>query len=856
MKKNYFIPTRLLATTALAVSLVSGTMAQTGTNDSTFNTPDSGPNSGPKGSNDLITGSALQSNDKKMVLTGWFTQFNGAPANHIVRINAEGKTDAGFNTGTGFNVTPAALAIQDNNRIIVGGYFTSYNGTGANHIVRLLANGSIDNSFITGTGFDDNVTAILLQPDGKIIVSGGFTHYNGTAVTHIVRLKKNGMLDNTFIASNINLPRQLALQPDGKIILAYTKPDTVILSRLHTDGSSDASYRAALPVTDPEGIETYFPSVYTLAVQADGKVLAGGSAIFGNSPDFSFLTRSNADGTEDTSFHYTYRGNTVQTVKLQDDGKILVGGKGNTSVDGLEWTNAYLIRLIADGSLDPSFIQNVETPVRGNNYGIYTASIQQDGKIIAAGFFSELNSYAAKSITRLNTDGSVDISFNKTTASNGEIRASAIQANGRIVIGGNFSAYQYKSRNHLARLREDGTLDNSFNPGTGTNGVITAVAVQPNGKILAAGYFTTYNDQPAPGLVRINSNGSRDASFNPGTGADNIIRAILVQADNKIIITGDFDTVNGVTQPGVARLNANGSVDAGFTSPVIPSYTKKVYTGLILSSGKILVGGTFTATDGSQNRSHLIRLNTNGSLDLDFQQISSSDIHSLAVQTDGKIVAGIGKERTNNLGFGTVKRYSSDGVFDTSFVNFSFPGETFPIYSVTILPSGKIIAAGHMNGFMGLPVSNIMQLDTTGAIDTTFKGGTNATVYNTHLTADGKLILTGAFTNYTGIARNGIARIHVSESPYGAAPDRPSVAAEDHAFSIYPNPAGSSVNVGNLTPGTTITIRNMVGAVVYKTQVNQQKITLDLSRYSNGMYFITQEGNQKNSTQKLIVANN
>ncbi len=858
MKKNYQVPTKkLLATLALATSLFSGiAIAQPGANDPTFNTPDSGPNSVKRGSNGTITASAIQSNNNKIVVVGTFTQYNGAATNRIVRLNANGDTDAGFVTGTGLNQIANAVVIQSNNRVVVGGNFTSYNGTTSNRIVRLLTTGAIDNSFAIGTGFDNEVTAVLLQPDGKTVVAGKFTHFNGTVVNHVVRLKTNGTLDNTFTSNGATTPQEIALQADGKVLLAYAGLEQVTVKRLNSNGTTDTSYNAVIPIQDPNGIETYFPTAYSLLAQADGKVLVGGSFFFGNSPPIGFLKRANADGSVDTSFHFSNNAVTVYSLNLQSDGKVLAGGRNNLSPNGLLWTSNFLVRLNSNGSIDNSLLHS--SVEQGANYAVQTTTIQNDGKIIVAGFFPEFNTYAAPNITRLNTDGTLDVTFNKVSAANGAITASAVQSNGRMVIGGTFSAYHFQSRNHIARIRENGTLDNSFNPGTGTNGAVTAVAVLPNGKIVIAGKFTTYNNQSAPGIVRVNSDGSIDASFNAGTGADGVILSLNAQSNNKIIITGDFENVNGTSRVGVARLNINGSVDAGFTSPITASFTNHVYTSFNLPSGKILVGGYFTATSLSSSRSNFVKLNSDGTLDLSFNS-PAVYVHSIALQADGRIVVGSGLEQVgHDSGFGLVERFFSNGTRDNGFSGGTSPGETFPIYALTVLGNGNILAAGHFTGYAGNSLQNIMLLDTAGVVDPSFIGTADGTIYRTHLNADGSVIIAGAFNQYAGIARNGIARItFTSPSPYSARKqDITAITEKAASFSIYPNPATDAVNFDNLTIGSTITIRNIVGSVVHEEQVNNSKSTLSLSGYSNGVYFISQTANGKTNVQKFVVANN
>ena len=854
MKKNYFLPAKLLTRCVLAASLFSGTaIAQPGTNDPTFDTPDSGPNSVFKGSNDWVTNSALSGS--KIVLTGRFTAYNGASASRIVKLNANGSTDAGFISGTGFNAEPSSVVVQNNNRIVVAGGFTNYNGTTANRIVRLLANGTIDNTYLTGTGFNAAPVALLLQTDGKIIVAGSFTTYNGTSVHKVVRLNTNGTLDNTFSAPGVSAPKKAALQPDGKIILGYSAIDNINLIRLNTNGSTDITYSASIPVNDTN-IETEFPTLAALAVQADGKVLVGGHYIFGNSPPIGFLRRADVNGSVDTSFHTPSEyGGGIFSINLQSDGKIIVGGKEKLLKNTSQTTSTVLIaRLNTNGTADNTFFHN--DILMTAQYAAYTTSILADGKIIVGGFFTELSSYGAHNIGRLNADGTLDIAFNKVTGANGDIKASAVQSNGRIVIGGNFSAFHYQSRSHIARLHENGSLDNSFNPGTGTNGPVHALAIQPDGKILVAGNFSIYNGQPAAGIVRVNSNGSIDATFNAGTGANGTIYSVTVHA-GKIVIGGDFTEVQGTGRNCVARLNADGSLDAGFTSPIVDAFSINVFTGFVHSSGKLLIGGHFS----TGTRNDFVRLENDGSVDTSFLQGYSYDVRSIAEQPDGKLVVSGGTEPYNtNMGYGYVNRHLADGSDDNSFVSGFELGQTFPVYSITLLNSGKIIAGGHFNYYGGVPVHNIMLLDSTGVVDTSFTGSTDGTVLTTKLVADEKVIIGGAITNYSGIARNGIARIYTeNDAPYayGARVENTTTIHDaTAAFTIYPNPASNAINFDQLTPGSTIVIRNILGSVVHTEQVNNSKVTLNLSGYRNGIYLITQVGAGKTSMKKFVVAGN
>jgi uncharacterized delta-60 repeat protein len=164
-------------------------------------------------------------NDGKIVIGGRIaTYFTNIRPYNILRLNNNGSIDVSFNAGgTGFQY-PAGdvktIALQSDGKLLIGGIFTSYNGLTSNKIIRLNSDGSKDNSFVIGSGFNNDVYSIILQSDGKILVGGKFTSYNGISVTGITRLNNDGTLDNTFVAGTRfdNYVNSIAIQSDGKIL--------------------------------------------------------------------------------------------------------------------------------------------------------------------------------------------------------------------------------------------------------------------------------------------------------------------------------------------------------------------------------------------------------------------------------------------------------------------------------------------------------------------------------------------------------------------------------------------------------------------------------------------------------------
>jgi uncharacterized delta-60 repeat protein len=208
-----------------------------------------------------VTSLVLQP-DGKVVIGGWFTQVDGIPARGIARLNADGSLDASFNPGAGFDYGVQALAMQPDGKILVSGRFTQYDGIAANGLVRLNADGSRDVGFAIGLGFDDVVSTLVLQPDGKILAGGRFWRFDGQPSKYLARLLPDGRRDSNFTSMALNgRVGALALQADGKILIggefraqrwfiARLLPDGAMDDGFYPSNGPDATVRAILPLAD------------------------------------------------------------------------------------------------------------------------------------------------------------------------------------------------------------------------------------------------------------------------------------------------------------------------------------------------------------------------------------------------------------------------------------------------------------------------------------------------------------------------------------------------------------------------------------------------------------------------------
>ncbi len=349
----------------------------------------------------------------------------------------------------------------------------------------------------------------------------------------------------------------------------------------------------------------------------------------------------------------------VRAITVQTDGKVMIGGSFK-SVGGQ--IREGVARLNSDGTLDVTF-QNPAVFEGVNNFGdVFAIAVQPDGKVLIGGDFWMVNGQARQNVARLNSDGTLDTTFQNPEVVNreffGSVFALTVQNDGKVVIGGRFTSVRGQARQSVARLNPDGTLDTTFlNPapvisyaGSVFPGVVYALTVQTDGRAVIGGVFNLVGGREQENLARLNPDGTPDTTFqNPAVG-DGIVFAFAMQTDGKFVIAGDFTLVGGQERQKVARLNADGTFDTTFQNPEVlfPRDFGGVVDLAVQTDGKVVIGGDF-ASVGGQARKNIARLNPDGTLDTAFPNLAVSgmspyfgDLSALTLQNDGKVVIGGG----------------------------------------------------------------------------------------------------------------------------------------------------------------------------------------------------------------------
>ncbi len=673
--------------------------------------------------------------------------------------------------GSGAVATIRDTVVQSDGKTIVVGTIWKVNNQQVNHVARFNADGTLDATFDAGgavvRGFFGDINVVALQPDGKIIVGGKFEQVARQPRYGLARLNADGSFDPTFNANlNANLTAALtsiAVQTDGKILVGGG--DIVF----NTGTNTTATRRGIVRINSDGSLESGFnpfsssTQVNSVALQTDGKILIGGGDFAFGSQTRNQVARLNAEGSLDASFVGAAYDSSVFIVAPQANGKIYVGGAFNT-IGGQDQSR--LARLNADGTRDAGFASSSGNPFVKE---IYT---QSTGKIIYSG--------DGGSVYRANTDGTADTDFRTRS----RVQTNAYKVNvlpdDRVIVGGadmqiltTVGGFQAETRNFVI-LAADGTLDDSVNPHitpgdtAGGNNYSPTVVAQPDGKVIySSDTFFEVNRAARRNIVRLNADGSTDNTFNLPNGliaSSSRVTAMAQQADGKIIYAKVG--ANNATDPPIARLNTDGSRDTSFADVVVKTGASNgVITGIAtLPNGQVIIKGFFTLING-QTRESVARLNADGSLDSFNPKVAndftvSTNADGILVQPDGKFFL-IG--RFASASGSQVARFNADGSLDTNYN--SAVGSGFMNYALQ--PDGKIIYAGN---------SGLARLNADGSPDSSFNAPTFSVNINTRVNPlvaavmnNGKILVGGKFnfinlTTISGTPRTGFARLNADGS--------------------------------------------------------------------------------------------
>jgi uncharacterized delta-60 repeat protein len=703
-----------------------------------------------------------------------------------------GGLDPAFNSSPGRVVGPGgaadALAIQSDGKLVVAGT----DGAGF-RLARYTSNGALDPTFGTGgvvtttvSGASAEAKALVVQPDGKLVAAGDavVSFAGNTRFVAVARYNPNGSLDTTFgngglgyVADVQGAGEALAVQPDGKLVVAGTDGSSFQLVRYTSSGSLDSTFGSGGVATTAVGSGP--AEARGLVVQPDGKLVAAGSARVGLSTDFA-LVRYLPDGTPDSSFGANgvvttpilSHGDDAFALALQSDGKLVAVGPTTRGSGKAEFA---LARYTRSGALDSTFGSHgiVTTPISNGNDEAAALAVQADGKLLAVG-----SSGTEFALVRYTKAGALDRAFDGdgiATTSLGSRAAAAgvgVQADGKLVAAG-FSDSNFA----LVRYTKAGAIDAPFTSVPGPvvtrfgalDATAQAVAVQADGKVVATGYASGEF-----ALARYNSDGSLDGAFGadgtvetPMDSGNGVLYALVVQPDGKLVAAGSVSNA-AVTHRDIAlvRYLPDGTLDTGFgnggiaLTPIGAGSSEAFALGL-QKDGKLVAAGYGKV--GTSNDFALVRYEADGTLDPTFGAggivmtpvgTGGDEARAVVVQPNGSIVAA-GRAQNGSITF-ALARFKANGSLDTSFggdgvVTTPIDGQEDEVYALALQKDGKLIAAGGTESGGNWDAA-LARYKSNGVLDPTF-GGDGIVVtpvgsgYNLAsglvVQADGKLVTAG-----------------------------------------------------------------------------------------------------------------
>jgi uncharacterized delta-60 repeat protein len=649
----------------------------------------------------------IQQPDGKFLIVGNFTSVGGSTCNRIARINSDGTVDTAFRTaiGTGPNNLANRIALYPDGKIIIAGSFTSFNGSGRQYLARLLSTGALDTTFsLSSFGMDVQPLMLFPQSDGKVYLIGGFTIYANTVsnTRTIMRLTNTGALDSwptgTGFLSMPNKPDWAIELSDSFIVggggninykgTAYSvsmvkikKSDANIDATFHTNFVTNGEITAIWPDstntyfvttgygqqlvvrkmdgTAPTGtpfenfnLGTNAINITSAAVAIDSTgiyVPVGG--IFKPTVKSGFA-KLKSDGLIDTGFTRTMTGTSlVNGFTRTKDGNLIIYGRF-TVYDG--HTRTGMTKVSSNGARVTSFVPTGSSSFDGSLDGSIRRVLEYtDGRLLWLGQFTNFNGGNRNGIARTNsTGGTVDSTFisgspgtnsafGHTTGTVGSLGyryplCGVLTKSGeKLVVGGAFTNWNLQGQNtstnvyrYIMRFNNNGSVDSTWTWPQILNGQVLDMVEQADGKIVAIGSFTTYGTTTVNFIIRYNTDGSRDASFQSGTGFNAAPTRIFINsANDTMYVIGNFATYNGTAAVRLVKLAADGTIDTSFTGyttglNVTPSFAQIDPDGGIWVSS---LTRSMTWNGSALSQSGLGHILANGTIDPDRSVTAASD---------------------------------------------------------------------------------------------------------------------------------------------------------------------------------------------------------------------------------------
>ncbi|WP_201983242.1 T9SS type A sorting domain-containing protein [Hymenobacter rubidus] len=831
---------------------------------------------------------AVRQPDGKTLLLGTFKRVLQQATGTLVRLMPNGtQLDTGFQANVaGLQGPVDHLALLPDGKLLlfddrsfgtVGSSETLTLGSVTRQtLLRLNADGTPDASF--NAQFTNSMTLqqVVPQPDGKLLLLGFFTPNAGQTGPVLIRLNADGSRDLGFQAPVFSIngigtyPKSIALQPDGKV-LATGNFDAVdgqpqqAVARLWPSGALDTSFTAAVP-TDVSG--------RSVAVQPDGKLLL---LCDGGLPSYPSVRRLLANGAVDSGFQYVgpslfFMPGYVLPPVVQPDGRFLVA-TANAFYNGAFLGR--LLRFLPTGTLDPAFNNAGALTGQINRPTVYPGSVQllATGQLlVAAGRtssalprFPPLATFLPVGLAVLNADGSYDATFAPLIQDLGIVNDLALQPDGKIVLGGDFSEINGVAVRNLARLQANGLVDPSFS--ATTDGVVNTLALQTDGQVVVGGSFDFLSGVALPGLGRVLPTGALDAAFVPALAANTAnesseVRRLLVRSTGEVIISGTLIIQRGSTPAylTLTQLQAlTGQEDTGFQSTALNSIS--ISHMLLQPSGKLVLAGNISS--GPASNAPMWRLLPNGALDTSFPMPNLIADVGLTLAQDGAGRLYLSSQGRDAPGaaifFRSLTRYLADGQPDPTF-QAVLPGSAPTAVAIAVQPNGRVLLGGQLSSssssFNPNPEGTLRLLP-TGAADPSYNPasgpvgtpGYSGNVNRLLIQPNGAILAAGYFSQVGTQSINGLVRLlDANVLSVRAQPATPATAA-------WPVPARGVLHLALEAAARPqrVELLDALGRPVLAQAVAQPDMSLNTASLPPGVYLLRVQYAQGGAVLRRVV---
>jgi uncharacterized delta-60 repeat protein len=764
INKNYFMREKIkIGLFIISLLIFDFSIAQVGNLDVNFNVDDNIERLNING-----TISEAEYFNGFIYISGTFTEVLGVPKNSIARLDTLGNLDLSFDCGNGAaGIT--GFKIQPDGKIYVFGTFTTFDGNACGRIVRLNSNGTFDNTFAPTSGANQSIVDLIIQNNGKIVVIGNFTNFNGVAKNKIVRLNSNGSLDNTFTnptgtlnLSSIDITSTQKLLVGGTFT-SYNGSGKNQMVVLNTNGTVDVSFTLPASIVNVYEIMFYndntffvsyrnrtthscgFPCTYYRFQRRIGNFSANGTL-----STFSEISNNCSGSFSNCGPCSGYYGQ-INIIKKLPNGNILVSGSDKGAS-----RRVYDVNLTSVHTHD--YIQS-NSPIAvlpNNSYFYFNQTVYKAFNVPRIVKFTSLHEF--------------DKNFYENTAFSQSPKINSADGNNFFGFSGNNA---YFSQEHMGfKINENGEVNSSFNishnnlynnlwidvNSNNRQDQIRDIKTISNNKTLVVYHYNRlsysycgsfYSGQQYVTLTRRDLSGNIEQTANFSWGDNSGAHKIYELNNGNVILYGT--TINKINPStfGTVSFNPGTATNSGMINKFIE-----------LKNGNYLIAGEFTSYNGnSVNKLALIY--PNGSFNNSLVGAAQSSNYLDAIElSDGRIVL-IGNITTYGLtSVNGIVVLNADGSIDNTIFNSTGFVGGHPTHLVQ-LPDDRFYAIGNFTQYNGTPVNGIVLINGDGTIDSSFSivDSPNSPITSSLLLQNGDLILAGNFDKFGTTVRNKIARI-------------------------------------------------------------------------------------------------